>query len=358
MKRFIFSVLAVSVFCIGLGSLAERAGANFRSDERALAIIRDARQAIGGETALAAIRGMVITGQTTRTVKIDGVEKTLQGDTEIAMQLPDKLMKMIKIGHGEGLTGDKLVQRQVDVVVVGDKAKIDAPNGGEQLRKIVVKKPDGTTQEIIGGDDEKIVLRKTEGDDGQVRAEIEKAISAGDDKVMFKRVGGPEHDAMRQNEMLRMTLALLLTAPQGMDVSYTYAGQSDMDGTACNVVVAEFGGSSFKLFIGRSSNLPVAIGYKGAVMPKVMMFRTKESGAQKEVTFTRKVEGSPAGMADLIVKFADYRSVGGVQLPFKWTQTANGVVDETFDVANYEVNPANLAEKFNNSQVRVKTKAE
>lgn len=155
MKRFIFSVLAVSVFCIGLGSLAERAGANFRSDERALAIIRDARQAIGGETALAAIRGMVITGQTTRTVKIDGVEKTLQGDTEIAIQLPDKLMKMIKIGHGEGLTGDKLVQRQVDVVVVGDKAKIDAPNGGEQLRKIVVKKPDGTTQEIIGGDDER-----------------------------------------------------------------------------------------------------------------------------------------------------------------------------------------------------------
>ena len=87
MKRFILSVLAVTVFCVGLGSLVERAGARFKSDEKALAIIRDARQAIGGETALIAVRSLVISGQTTRTLKIDGADKTVQGETEIAMQL-------------------------------------------------------------------------------------------------------------------------------------------------------------------------------------------------------------------------------------------------------------------------------
>ena len=47
MKRFIVSILCVSVFFIGLGSLAEKAGARFKSDPRALEIIKQARQAIG-----------------------------------------------------------------------------------------------------------------------------------------------------------------------------------------------------------------------------------------------------------------------------------------------------------------------
>ena len=51
--------------------------------------------------------------------------------------------------------------------------------------------------------------------------------------------------------------------------------------------------------------------------------------------------------AEFQVKFSDYRSVNGVQLPFKWTQTVGGAEDETFDVTSYDINPANIAEKFN-----------
>src|SRR6266404_5342111 len=102
MKRFIFSILFVSVFCIGLGALADKAGANFKSDEKALAIIRDARQAIGGDAAIAAVKSLSIVGQSTHTIKFDGVDRSEQGETEIALQLPDRLMKMTKIGHGEG----------------------------------------------------------------------------------------------------------------------------------------------------------------------------------------------------------------------------------------------------------------
>lgn len=392
MKQFIFSVLAVTVFCVGLGSLAEHAGASFKSDEKALAIIRDARQAIGGDTAIAGVRSMVIGGQSARTIKIDGVERTEQAETEIVWQLPDKLMKTVAIRDGKG--GDKMINRQVDVVVVGDKKgigegqgtgsgsgvkkivikkddgtvqeltgaeaeKVIAADGGasgDNVRRIIIKRPDGTTEELNGDAADKVMVRSTD-DKGQVNAEVEKAMADGH-HVMIKRVGGPEQ-AMKHNELLRLTLGLLLAAPQGMDVSYTFGGETDVDGTACNIVVAEFAGSAYRLFIGKSSSLPVMISYKGVRMPDVVMFRTKspEGGETKDnMVFTRKVEAPPMETAEYNVKFSDYRSVNGLQLPFRWTQTVGGAADETFNVAAYDINPANIADKFNNENVKVKIK--
>src|SRR5438067_12638776 len=81
MKRFFFAILFVSIFCIGLGALADRAGANFKSDEKALALIQKARQAIGGDAAIANIQSMVIVGKTTRNIMIDGAQKSVEGDT-------------------------------------------------------------------------------------------------------------------------------------------------------------------------------------------------------------------------------------------------------------------------------------
>ena len=56
MKRFIVSILCVTVFFIGLGGLVEKVAAGFKSDERALAIIKQARAAIGGEANIANAR--------------------------------------------------------------------------------------------------------------------------------------------------------------------------------------------------------------------------------------------------------------------------------------------------------------
>ena len=58
MKRFIISVLSVTVFCVGLGALVEKVGAKFKSDEKALALIKQARIAIGGEQSIADVRSM------------------------------------------------------------------------------------------------------------------------------------------------------------------------------------------------------------------------------------------------------------------------------------------------------------
>jgi hypothetical protein len=367
MKRFIFSVFAVTVFFVGLGTLVERAGAGSKSDEKALAIIRGARAAVGGDAAIGAVRSLLIAGSVTHTVKIDGVERTVEGESEIALQLPDKVMRKVAIKHGEGLPGDKMVHKQVDVVVVGAKGKGEGSGVGTGAgeKHVIIKKDDGTVREYRGaeaenviaedqangGDVKTVILKKAEGDRSAVDAEVEKARAAGHD-VMFKRVGGPDHAAMKQNELLRLTLGLLLTPPQGMDVSYAFGGETYVDGTACNIVVAEFAGSAYQLYIGRSSNLPVMMTYKG--MPHVIAFRTKGPEVAKDkAVFTRKVEGPPPEMIDIAVKFSDYRSTGGLQLPYRWVQTG-GMGNETFTVASYDVNPANIVDKFNNKNVNIK----
>lgn len=69
-------------------------------------------------------------------------------------------------------------------------------------------------------------------------------------------------------------------------------------------------------------------------------------------------KGDDREAAEVQVRFADYRSVGGVQLPYRWTTSVAGEISEVFDVTNYDVNPVNIAEKFQNQKVFVRTKKE
>ncbi len=55
-------ILLVSTFFIGVGSLVDRAGATFKSDEKALELIRQSRAAIGGDAAINNVRSLTIAG--------------------------------------------------------------------------------------------------------------------------------------------------------------------------------------------------------------------------------------------------------------------------------------------------------
>lgn len=408
MKRFTISVLAVSVFFLGIGSLVERTSAKFKSDEAALALIAKARRAIGVDGSTA-VNGMVIKGRTQRSITIKGETKDVSGETEIAMMLPDKMMKMVKLGDGaNAIGGEQIVEKVVDVVVVGD-GKFDGKIvQGHELKpgdvrdaKIIMKKDDGTVVELKGdeaikwhaehkadGGEKTIILKK--GDGAEIKDKIVLRGEPGETKTWttedgktftVKTAEGKFHSAMggghghRQNEMLRTTLGLLLTAPQGMEVEYTSGGQADLDGTACNVVVATFAGQSFKLFLDRSTDMPVGMTYMGMPMPKMIKVEGKPihdlgAGAKEVVVFEhssaapadakkgdvvmKRVMGMPLEMKEITVKFSDYRSTNGIQLPYKWTQTIGGNVDEVFTVDSYDINPANLADRFNNENVKVR----
>lgn len=363
------TALFASLFFLGLGALVEKTGAKFRSDEKALALIRAARQAIGGDSSVSSVQSLRIVGQTTQTSKVDGVESTDQGQTEIALQLPDKLMKTIKIGDGSG-DASKIVTQQMDVVVVGGDTRAsmtvtdddDQPNT-QGAKTIILKKGDGDVQEINTADGKKVIIHKVEGSDNvQFRvADPNAAPLDPNGKQMFFRTANGDGEP-HPYELFRLSLGLLLSTPKGMDVNYTYGGESDVDGTACNLVLADFAGSTIKLFLNRDSNLPVMMAYTAMRSPEMIKFRSKVDapgdGSKNVMVFKRIGPGGDGASdkAEYQVRFSDYRSVNGVQLPYHWTTNINGALSETFDVTNYEVNPANIADQFQNQKVMIRMK--
>jgi hypothetical protein len=368
MKRFIVTVLCVSVFFIGLGTLVENVGAKFKSDEKALALIGQARQAIGGEQSLAAVRSMTITAKATKTFEVEGAARTEQGDIEINMQLPDKFSKMMKFGKTEGGEGPGIFEKRVDVIVTskdgeGLKMKVTSPEGEEGARQVIkVRKADGTVTDGEKGD---VVFVRKGGDEGtwksengEVRTVVINKNGNGEGHGMGVGAGGGEgHEKFRHNEMLRTSIALLLTAPEGLDVGYTYAGEESVDGNSCDVIAVEAAGSSFRLYLDKSSHLPRVMTFQGA-KPMVFTVTSKEGEAKgsggEPMVFTRKI-GAPE-MAQFAIRFSDYRTVNGVQLPFRWTQTMGGKDDEVLDITGYDINPANIADKFQQEKVFVRTK--
>lgn len=373
-------VLAALVF-VSIGNIAEKVAAGFKSDEKALTIIKNARIAIGGDAAIGEVKSMVIKGQTSKTIKVDGVERVEQGETEIAFEGPDRLMKIVKMGNPDGGEGSALIERSVDLVVVG---KNDGP-----AKTIVLEGKDG---EFITGDGTKVIARKVEGTPAETKVVVRKKgdtadfvvtgdgnvkevstadgkkftivqrdsndgewVTEDDKKVRISKVVAAGH-ATRDNELLRTMLSLLLTAPEGMDVAYTFAGETDVEGFAANAVDASFGGATVKLFFDRSTNLPLGMSYVGTPAPIVLKMKraAREPVAEvekKDVVFHRTVAIETG--VQTFVRFADYRSTNGVQLPYRWTTSYAGKQAEVFEVATYEVNPANIAEKFS-SQGAVK----
>lgn len=392
MKRFFTTVLGLAVLFMAAGAVVQNVGARYKSDQKALELIEKARQAMGGDAAIRNVRSMRITGQTTHQTS----DSPIIGETEIALQFPDKLSRTIKMGKIDETNAahDVLVSSNVQVVVTGDKV---SGSGSGEAKTFVFKKGDGSV-ETIGeegaknflrvlpkgeGGENVVVIRKDGTSERVAAAEVEKIVAEArsGDKTTYtlkgdgQAVGGTERKILlehapggmafktgvRDNEMLRLTLSLLMTAPEGMDVNYTFGGERVVDGVACNIVVAEFGGTSYKIYLGQASNLPVMLSYTGVKRPKVMRLKASDNpeglaaAEVREARVLAKTLPLPEA-AEITVKFSDYRSVDGVQLPFRWTESVAGAQEETFDVTAYELNPANIAEKFNNQRVFVRSK--
>src|SRR4029077_7499357 len=81
-----------------------------------------------------------------------------------------------------------------------------------------------------------------------------------------------KHREAQANELFRWTLGLFLSPPVAMAVSYTFGGEVTAADRPCNLVIAETGGTSVKLYLDRSSNLPVMMSYTGEAMPMLMHF--------------------------------------------------------------------------------------
>lgn len=338
MKKFIGMILCVTTFFVGLGGLVEGVGAKFKSDERALELVRLARQAIGGDSALASVTSLTATGRATKIFYFEGEQpRAEQGDWELNLQLPDKLSKHLKMrraddGSGKSETVEKefFVLRQEQGGDLKERTVQPADEPGDKKRTVFIMKKDGGEKVVTGGEGANVEPKRVLIDKVPVGA------------------GG-----FHQNELFRTTLALLLTPPQGVEVSYKYAGEASVDGASCDIIEASANGSTVRLYLDRSSHLPAMMTYQ-APKPFSIRFRKEDGKANvnEDVKILRERMPAPAPgeLAEFQVKFSDYRNVGGLQLPHRWTQTIGGKDDEVIEITGYELNPANIADKFNKSE--------
>ena len=94
-------------------------------------------------------------------------------------------------------------------------------------------------------------------------------------------------------------------------------------------------------------------------MPEIVFFNKEmpaPKDAGKDVVMFRRHNEMTEKSSEFMVKFSDFRSTGGVQLPYKWTTTSGGQTTEVFDVTSYDVNPANISEKFAGQKTMVRMK--
>lgn len=373
MKRFVISILFASLFFLGIGSLIEQAGAKFRSDEKALALIASARQAIGGDANLREVRSMTIVGSTTNFYEKDGVPATQLGGTEINFEFPGRFSKTVKIGDPGDHAAAGEMKKRVEVMVFerkgsGEASAVEIPKGEKEV--FVVRKDDGNVEWTsdenadLTSDGHKIVIRKNDGTvtefpaDGDHNVEIDEQVggeasvwNTEDGRKIVLEKTGP-HIAHRSSggEMLRTTMALLMSAPEGTDVSYKFIGEGDVDGYPANVIEVSSPQASFKLFLDASTNLPRMISYAGH---STFVFRRhgNEEVSKAEVVELKRQTGQTV---EHQIRFSDFRTVDGLVLPHRWTESVSGKQSMIFDVTSYEINPANIAEKFGDTKVFVR----
>jgi hypothetical protein len=281
----------------------------FADDTRAQEILKQARQAIGGEEKLQQIQGLQINGQYRRVFG----ERQMGGDREIDILLPNKYLVEDAMNAG-GLSTALINTRGLN----GDKAwSANSGGGGGMVFRI--------------------------GGPGGQQASPEQM------EAMLKRIYNAE--------FTRYLLATILTPPPSLTVEYKYAGESDVEDAKADVIdISGADKFSIRVFFDQKSHLPLLLSYRGP-KPRVMtMTRQTGSGAPKPEDLKKAQEDAEKKMhaeapavpeeVDFYIRLTDHKKVGGIMLPHKLTFLTENEVSEEFEISKYQLNPQFKADHF------------
>jgi len=296
--RKILPLLAITIFCTSVAFASD--------DARAQEILKQARQAIGGEEQLQKVQGLEIKGRYTRTFG----DRQMGGDREISIELPNKYLVEDAMNAG-GLSTAMINTRALN----GDKAWSGNSGGG-------------------GG--------------------------------MVFRIGGPgnqqispeQMEAMQRRiytaEFSRYLLAMILTPPPSLAVEYKYAGESNVEDAQADVIdVSGPDKFSVRVFFDKNSHLPLLLSYRGP-KPRVITM-TRQAGSKTEDVAKAREEAEkkmhaeePAAPeeVDFYIRLENHKRVGGLMLPHKLTFLTENEVSEEFEISKYQLNPQFKADRF------------
>lgn len=297
-----------NLFLLLIVSLISAPAVFANSDARAEEVLKQAREAIGGER-LQKIETLHINGQYRRVFG----DRQMGGDREISISLPDKYLVEDSMNPG-GMSTSIVNTRGLN----GERAWSGSSGGG------------GT-----------MIIRFGNGPGGaQLTPEQMEAAQR----------------RMYLAEFSRYLLAMFLAPPASMQVEFKYAGESDVEDLPADVVdVTGPDRFSARLFFDKKTHLPLLLSYRG---PKPrMMTMTRQGGerataeeikkAREEAEKKMQAE-APAvpDEVDFFIRLTDHKKVDGVMLPHKFTFLTESEVSEEFEVSKYQVNPQFKADKF------------
>lgn len=322
-----------------LSAAQEQANANVT---RALDLLRQAREAMGGEDALKSLQSLSISGTTRR---------TFQDQNGQAQERSGKLRLYLAMS---GQFGEKA------------SMKLSAPTEGATHgdRVIIIRKAPG--QEGSGAGDQ------MPGAEGQPRKRV-------------MRLNGPPPPPPMGMAPIHFLITSILGAPAPFPVEYSYAGEAQAaSGGAVDIVEAKYPcGLVVRISLDKQTHLPLSMSYRGLMPPpvgagNVIFFRNRigtedeaegtvmrapEAGHDEIPDVLFEEDGSaanpnpspekfqipvpPPQEVDAQVSFSDFRAVNGILLPHRITQSFDGGrVVETWEVETYEINSPPRLEKL------------
>jgi hypothetical protein len=293
MQRLIVSLISLGMM---VGSLI--AGAE--GDTKAVALLAQARAALGGQGKLAKVQGLSAAGTLAREMG----DRQVTGELTIDLQLPDKMVRtdsMSPMGDAtivmlNGINGDTLLRNSKTL------------NAGPGM---MIRMPSAPA---AGSDAETQALR------------------------------------VARAELARFTVAFLLTFPASMPLEFTDGGEAESpDGKADLVHVKGPGSFAARLFLDKSSHRPLMLSYQG-VAPRMVMQTMRGGPAPDGPTAPRHAEDAAAPptpqAVDIQMFLDDYRAEDGVLLPHKVSRSVDGKTTEEWTFKTIKVNPAFKADAF------------
>jgi hypothetical protein len=295
--KTLLSILALTLLCT----------ATALADGRADEVLKQAREAIGGEEQLQKIQGLHIDGKYRRMFG----DRQMAGDREISILLPNKYLVEDAMNAG-GLSTSMINTRGLN----GERAWSGSSGGGGMVFRM-------------------------EGPGGQ-QATPEQ-IEAG-----LRRIYNAEFS--------RYLLAIILAPPVSVAAEYKYAGESEVEDAQADVVdVSGPDNFSVRVFFDKKSHLPLLLSYRGP-KPRIMTMSRPAGGHTKPEDVKKARDEAEKKMeaeapevreeVDFYIRLTDHKKVGGLTLPHKLTFLTDSEVSEEFEISKYQVNPQFKADLF------------
>jgi hypothetical protein len=320
----VVSLVSGATVVAGVLVVAAVSAAQTEDTVKGAALLAEARKAVGGEDKLAAIKRLQIKGEMRR----GQGAITLEGDSEIFIELPDKFRRNESLTLGPGGPGIDRVE-----VLNGNDAWEENSGGG------------GRGGFGRGGDFGGFARGGFGG--GQ----------AGDPNAQGRGQGvDPERvrellRRNRQSEVARLLLGMLLMTDS--PVAWIGTAQSP-DGTADVLEVKTPDGVATRLFLESTTHLPVMMTWSGGAQRagrggqgragNAGQSNGGQGGAPRGGDAVDPVQGrrgrAPGGApATLEMHLSEYKVVNGLKLPHLITRGTDGETAEEWAIKSYRINP-------------------